>query len=1625
VTKGDRAIGLLLDDATGEELGTAFAVPGGHALTALHVVGDRDDYESPVRHPVLVLQLPSGPVFATVKAWDNDLDVALLTLDRLPGGVELIGLSDEIAAGDWYQATGFFELDPLTPSSSVTGRVSDAYWRLATGVYALQLSCAEASAANPTVLRGLSGGPVCAGTSSLAVGVVRRNPDPDGSGVARGGIVMASRIADVLRCWPRELAPAVQRPSAETAERRLRRLLRQVGPHGGPPLVREADAHRAGVKRTAHDNEPGGAPYVPRRIDEDLNRALATAVCVIITGKANAGKSRAAWEAVSGSMPDAVFITPRNRAAIGPLLIDDAAAVGDRPAVVWLDELREFLADGSGDGLDAVVLDEVRARRPRWRLLATWRDDDREEVTRGGELDRNVRELLEHDGVARPYLPVRPSPSELRQAELKYPAENFDRDVGIGEHLTATPELLRDYELREQEDPFSWALVRAAADWRRLGMDKPMPVPDLIEVATAEARSKGVEAALTPEELAAAEAWAFRPHPNSHVALLTLIRDEGRDHVTVLDQVVEFEDSRQAAAPGIPLEAWQAAIHNADRKDMYSLVGKALNRRDSKAQLMVALAGFQVFRQEPRAGLFVGIAAAAQFKLGNLEAAQTLAQFGVTFGPPTTGAHCLALLGSIHEGRGDLARAREYYEQAIATGHAHTVDESLEALAELALRDLGPDEWIAAYRRAAEHGSAELAWARWRQVAYQCSRHGRHAEAGAADKRAGELAPTSADQAAAYLAAGEEFLRVTDLPSTTASLELARRLDQGDSSAEAAILLGQLYANAGRAEEAAEEYRYARHTGTANPAGRAGLYLAALHERQGETGTAERTLLRVGMGEDGATAGAAWVRLAKLALVQGDAQRTRQALTRARQYTGMLPADDARELGELLEERGDGDGAVEAYRRATVGADNQEYAATVSLAKVHARLGDLGAAESVLRDLASHSSPEVRGWCLSEFAQLLGDPDQKISVYTEAVATGFSHAGWAKFAIAGVLHDEKDDVAGAAEILAAMREEPDLALRAHALCVLALIEETAGDVVTAKSDYRAAVSTGHYDTVTLAGHNLGVLLTAEHDTVGAIAAFRAAVDAIPPAAQSHPGDAMNADAPFTNSDAADAARLLAELNKDEDAAEAEALWRRALASKFDFPGGLASWHLANAARDRGDYPLSLFYYRKATERLLRASPPHAFHAAGNWALLSREHADRPVEEEALHAAAKAAQPESMWAVTCLARYALQDSDPARAQAVLENAIETLPASVTAQAWLALSGLYVLQSAPEDARAAAERATRLGDRDTALAAGCALGELALAGGDVASAEAAFRAATEAEDREVAAVGWISLGDSAANRGDSQAALDYWGKAVAVASEPGKRETMVVDSDEFPHRAHFALGYTLIGADPADERAREHLRAVLEHAPCEHTARAGLALGDAQLSTGEPETALVTLAHATTNVAGNEVRAEAHFLRGLAYGELGQLADAEAAYRKAASSGIQSLADRARVNLANTFAKGGKLAEARGLTESLLSSEDPEILAYAHGTLGEVRGMQGELEDAFHWLALAAASGIPVARIEALIAKAELLASSGDTASARAAYAELLLEEDEATVANARQALAALDDPAKPPPPPGTP
>jgi tetratricopeptide (TPR) repeat protein len=1560
--------------------------------------------------------LSSGPVFATVKDWDTELDVALLELDHMPAGVELVGLSDEVAAGDWYRATGFFELDPLTPASSVTGRVSDAYWQLATGVHALQLSCAEASAANPAVLRGLSGGPVCDGTSSLAVGLVRRNPDPDQSGVAMGGIVMATRIADVLRRWPQELAPAVHRPSAEAAARRRRLLLRQAGPAGAPPLVQAADPYRAGVKRTIHDNEPGGAPYVPRRIDGDLVAALGASACVIITGGSNVGKSRAAWQAASTSMPDAVFIAPQNRSAIVPLLVDDAARVGNRPALVWLDELREFLADGSGDGLDASVLDEVMSRWPRWRLLGTWRDADRDEVIQGSEFGWGARGLLHHGGVVQLYLPALSTPSELRHAELMYPAENFDRGVGIGEHLTAAPELLRDYERREQEDPFAWALVRAAADWRRLGMGKPMPLPDLFAVATAHARSKGIEAAPPLEEQEAARAWAFRQHPRSHVALLTLIAEDGREFVTVLDQVADFEESRRPGASRIPITAWQAAIRSVGRKDIYGLVGETIKRGDRQAKLLVADAGVRVFQEEmSRAGFFVGMVAGAYYELGKPEPALKTAEIALKIGPPDTRAHCLELLGTLHADRGDLGTAREFYEQAIAAGHEHTVDESLEALTALAERDSGPDACIAAYRRAAESGSAVRAWMRWRVLAYQCSRHGRNAEAAAANMKAAELAPSPAETAEAYLNAGGQFLMAGNGPSATTALELARRQEQSDSSAEAAIVLGQLHTGAGREREAIEEYRYARHTGTANAAGRAGLYLAALHERQGELDTAERTLRRVGMGEDSATAGAAWVQLARLATAHADLQHARRAIDRARPYIGVLPADAARAFGDLLAERGDNDAAIEAYGRATTTSKDQEYASTVSLAKVHAKRGDLHAAESVLRALAERSTPEIQGWCLYELAKLVNSPDEKLAVYEEAAATGFSDAGWARLGIAAVLIDEKGDSGRATEILVSLRDEAVPRTRAHALLELARIERRGGDTAAARADYAAVIEAGHYHCVTAAGRELGRLLDAEKDAVGAIAAYRAAVDAVPPATESHPSaEGLDTSALFTDPDAADAAISLAGLLKSDNAVEAEALYQRARASVFDRSGGIGSWGLAEIAEKRDDYPAAVFYFREACERLLRSDKLIANSAALAWQKLSKAHDDNPAEDEALQAAVAAAQPTfALWAAMSLVRKAVRVSDYARARSLLENAIETLPGNATAQAWLAVGELYALASDVDHARAAFQRAIHLGDRDTALAGGTGLGRLALASGDYPGAEAAFRAATEADDRDVAANGWSALGDMALAQNDTQAALRSWEKGLATVGEPGKHGTLLIDNDEITHRAHYALGVMMIDADPVDARAREHLHTVLEHTPCEHTAGAGLVLGEAEVLTSEPQLALASLTHAT-EAASDEIRAQAHYLRGRACGMVDDLDGAEIAYRKAAASGIQPWADAARNNLANTFAKRGKLAEARSLTESLLSSQDPEIIAYAQCTLGEVRGKQGALDDALHWLALAAESGIPDVRVQALLARGGLLSDSGDLVGARAAYGELLLEEDEAAVANARQALRDLDN-----------
>ena len=105
----------------------------------------------------------------------------------------------------------------------------------------------------------------------------------------------------------------------------------------------------------------------------ELRERLAAGGFVLLVGDSTAGKTRAAFEAVRGTLADHVLIRPAARDAV-------AAAVGraarERRCVLWLDDLESYLGAGgltaaqagrllAGPGHHRVIVATIRAARTR------------------------------------------------------------------------------------------------------------------------------------------------------------------------------------------------------------------------------------------------------------------------------------------------------------------------------------------------------------------------------------------------------------------------------------------------------------------------------------------------------------------------------------------------------------------------------------------------------------------------------------------------------------------------------------------------------------------------------------------------------------------------------------------------------------------------------------------------------------------------------------------------------------------------------------------------------------------------------------------------------------------------------------------------------------------------------------------------------------------------------------------------------------------------------------------------------------------------------------------------------------------------------------------------------------
>lgn len=203
--------------------GTAFLIDPQHALTALHVVGDRRA-RPPLLYSGVQLDFSGQLITATVVTggYDPEADWALLRLQTPPrdaAGGPLTPLPlDELAEADLQQAEqaaaglafrsrGFPDANP-DDGLDVGGQVRTTLGQV-DGIRALQLFSHEAAAGTGAPVSGLSGAPVL--VAGAVVGLLR-TAILDGEGRAMAGTLFACPAGTVLAALQRLGEPVLQLP---------------------------------------------------------------------------------------------------------------------------------------------------------------------------------------------------------------------------------------------------------------------------------------------------------------------------------------------------------------------------------------------------------------------------------------------------------------------------------------------------------------------------------------------------------------------------------------------------------------------------------------------------------------------------------------------------------------------------------------------------------------------------------------------------------------------------------------------------------------------------------------------------------------------------------------------------------------------------------------------------------------------------------------------------------------------------------------------------------------------------------------------------------------------------------------------------------------------------------------------------------------------------------------------------------------------------------------------------------------------------------------------------------------------------------------------------------------------
>jgi len=777
-------------------------------------------------------------------------------------------------------------------------------------------------------------------------------------------------------------------------------------------------------------------PYLRRDRQGELRDRLVEGLPVLVVGHSMSGKTRMAVEVVRelyGAWP--VWI-PERPDGVGELL-----AKGQPPnAVVWLDDLESFLT--ASKPCTAASLRTLRDAD--CRVVATIRTSEYDKFQPTGEIRPPQLDTLQQFRVVR-LDDVAAEQDAIADHVADEQTANGIRRYGLAEYVGGGYLAIERFKNGEDLHPLGVAMLRAVADWHRLGFES---MPDVTLAGLAPDYLSAKTRANPGETDQQATEWATE-QIGGRIQLLEPVHpgwtvfDYLRDH---LAQTVSVT----------PLRMWAAALTaiESDPERGLTLGFRAYEQGQKES----AVQAFRIASTITAMAAFnLGVLLAEQ---GDVPGARAAYQVAIDSGDADAAPEAGVNLGALLAEQGDVEGARAVYQVTVDSGHADAAPKAAVNLGVLLAEEGDVPGARAAYQVAVDSGDAEAAPPAALGLGVLLAEEGDVPGARAAY----QVAVDSGDAAAAPKAAfylGGLLAEEGDVPGARAAYQVAIDSGHADATPKAALGLGVLLAEQGDVEGARAAYQVAVDSGHAQIAPPAALGLGGLLKEEGDVeGARAAYQVAVDSGDADAAPRAA-VNLGILLTQQGDVSGARAAFQMAIDSGHAEAAPPAAlNLGILLTQQGDVPGTKAAFQAAV----------------------DSGDAD------AAPKSAFSLGMLLAE----QGDVEGARAAYQVAIDSGHAEAAPPAALNLGILLAQQGDVEGARAAFQVAIDSGHAEAAPPAVLNLGILLAQQGDVEDARAAFQMAIDSGHADAAPKGAVNLGILLTQQGDVSGARAAFKLA-----------------------------------------------------------------------------------------------------------------------------------------------------------------------------------------------------------------------------------------------------------------------------------------------------------------------------------------------------------------------------------------------------------------------------------------------------------------------------------------------------------------------------------------------------